>query len=115
MTTDRRPEEAGNVLTTMLQRMLRPLVRLLVSQQISYPLLSRLLKRLYVEVASTDFALSGKRVTVSRLSLLTGIHRRVRSSGSRRKGPRPTARPRARSPWARRSSRDGPALSLIHI
>jgi len=76
MTTDPSTPDASDVVIAMLRRMLRPLVRLLVSQQIPYPLLSRLLKRLYVDVASEDFALDGKRVTVSRLSLLTGIHRR---------------------------------------
>jgi hypothetical protein len=67
---------ATDILVAMLRRMLRPLVRLLVGQQIQYPLLSRVLKSLYVEVATEDFPLEGKRVTVSRLSLLTGIHRR---------------------------------------
>ncbi len=67
---------ATDILVAMLRRMLRPLVRLLVGQQIQYPLLSRVLKSLYVEVATEDFALEGKRLTVSRLSLLTGIHRR---------------------------------------
>ena len=60
----------------MLRRMLRPLVSLLVSQQIKYPLPSKLLKTLYIDVASGDFGLSGKQVTISRLSLLTRIHRR---------------------------------------
>ncbi|MEM9177577.1 MAG: DUF6502 family protein, partial [Myxococcota bacterium] len=68
--------DAAGAVVRMLRRMLRPLVRLLVSQQIPYPLLAQLVKRLYVEVATEDFALEGKRVTVSRLSLLTGIHRR---------------------------------------
>jgi len=65
-----------DILVAMLRRMLRPLVRLLVVQQIQYPLLSRVLKSLYVEVATEDFPIEGKRLTVSRLSLLTGIHRR---------------------------------------
>jgi hypothetical protein len=60
----------------MLRRMLRPLIRLLVAQQIQYPLLSRVLKSLYVEVSAEDFPIEGKRSTISRLSLLTGIHRR---------------------------------------
>ena len=64
------------VLVAMLRRMLRPLVRLLVQQQIQYPLVSQVLKSLYVEVATEDFPIEGKRLTVSRLSLLTGIHRR---------------------------------------
>lgn len=63
-------------LISALQRMLRPLVRLLVQKQVQYPLLSRILKGLYVDVAASDFPIEGRRLTVSRLSLLTGIHRR---------------------------------------
>jgi len=56
--------------------MLRPLVRFLLEKQLGYPLLSGLLKGLYVEVAERDIALPGRRPTDSRISLLTGIHRR---------------------------------------
>lgn len=59
-----------------LRHLLRPLVRLLLEHQITYPALSRLLKAVYVEEAARAFALPGKRQTVSRLSLLTGIHRK---------------------------------------
>ena len=68
--------DAAGIVVEMLRRMLRPLVRLLVARQIHYPVLSRVLKSLYVEVATSDFALEDKRVMLSRLSLLTGIHRR---------------------------------------
>ena len=93
--TEERQGDAAGVVVGMLRRMLRPLVRLLVSQQIQYPLLSQLLKRLYVDVATEDFALDDKRVTVSRLSLLTGIHRRevkrIQADGQVEEGAAPTA------------------------
>jgi hypothetical protein len=56
--------------------MLRPLVRFLLEKQLGFPLLSNLLKGLYVEVAERDVAIPGRRPTDSRISLLTGIHRR---------------------------------------
>ena len=56
--------------------LLRPLVRLLVARQVSYPFLANLLKGIYVEVAERDFGLAGKRLTDSRISLLTGVYRR---------------------------------------
>ena len=59
-----------------IQRILRPLVRALVARGITYPGLSSLLKRHYVRVAEADFQLEGKRVTDSRVSLLTGLQRR---------------------------------------
>lgn len=68
--------EPHPALIAALRRLLQPLVRLLLSQHVSYPKLSELLKSLFVEVAEQEFPLPGRRQTVSRLSLLTGIHRK---------------------------------------
>lgn len=76
--------------TTKLQaalvRVLRPLVRLLVRRGITFPALCDILRELYVNVAEYDFALPGKEQTDSRVSLLTGIHRkevrRLRGAGA---------------------------------
>ncbi len=86
---------ATEVLVPMLRRMLRPLVRFLVQQQIQYPLLSQVLKSLYVEVATEDFPIEGKRLTVSRLSLLTGIHRREVKRIQDEDAPEDAATPKA--------------------
>lgn len=59
-----------------LRRLLRPLVRALVHQQVQYPQLAGLLKSLYIDVARSEYSLGGKAMTLSRLSVLTGIHRR---------------------------------------
>ncbi len=40
------------------------------------PYLTRLIKLLYVQVAESDFQLANKRLTDSRISLITGIHRK---------------------------------------
>jgi hypothetical protein len=56
--------------------MLRPLVKLLLMNSITYPFLSNLLKSVYVEVATEEFRLQGKPQTDSRISLLSGIHRK---------------------------------------
>lgn len=63
-------------LVRAVKRVLRPLVRLLLSQGLTYPWLSDLLKEIYVEVADHDFRLDSKRQTDSRVSLLTGVHRK---------------------------------------
>lgn len=63
-------------LVVAIRRVLRPLVRLLLSQGLTYPWLSDLLKEIYVEVANRDFNLGGNRQTDSRVSLLTGVHRK---------------------------------------
>jgi len=59
-----------------LRQLLRPLVRFLLDQQVSFPLLSRLLKEVYVDVARQELPLEGRAQTDARLSLLTGVHRK---------------------------------------
>ncbi len=63
-------------LTAAVRMLLRPLVHLLLSRQITFPMLSGWLKEIYVEVARDEFAIEGKRLTDSRVHLLTGIHRK---------------------------------------
>lgn len=67
---------ASGKLVRAVKRVLRPLIRLLLSQGLTYPWLSDLLKEIYVEVADRDFRLDNKRQTDSRVSLLTGVHRK---------------------------------------
>lgn len=56
-------------------QVLKPLVRLLVRHGVSYQQMSELLKSVMVDVAQETLAAGGKQ-TDSRLSLLTGIHRK---------------------------------------
>lgn len=71
-----RPGEPHPALTQALHRLLRPLVRVLIAKDITFPALSRLLKAVYVDVAQADFSDEGKPLTDSRISLLTGVHRK---------------------------------------
>ena len=57
-------------------RSLRPLVRLLLRHGITHPALSDMLRRLYVQVATEDVLTEPTARTDSRVSLLTGIHRK---------------------------------------
>ncbi len=61
---------------TAVRRVLVPLVRTLIGFGISWPMLANLLKSVYVEVAERAFALPGKQMTDSRITLLTGVHRK---------------------------------------
>ncbi len=63
-------------LVEALHSLLRPLVRLLISFQLTYPLLLRILKSVYVEVAEQEFSRGGAPLSDSRIHLLTGIHRK---------------------------------------
>jgi hypothetical protein len=63
-------------LVLLLRRLLRPLVRLILTKGFTYPMLIDLLKSAYVQVANEEFTLDDKRQTDSRISLLTGVHRK---------------------------------------
>ncbi len=68
--------EPPRALVDALRAMFVPLVRLLLSYGVTQPFLMALLKRVYVDVAEREFTIEGKPQTTSRLSLLTGIHRK---------------------------------------
>ena len=68
------PKQARVV--SALTWVLRPMVKLLIQHQITFPFFSNLVKRIYVDVASRDIPHIDGKVTDSRLSLLTGVHRK---------------------------------------
>jgi hypothetical protein len=55
---------------------LRPLVRVLLRNGVPYGAFAEMARRVYVEVAEEQFALPGKKQTVSRISTLTGLTRK---------------------------------------
>lgn len=57
-------------------RILRPLVRVMLARGLQYPAIAEMLKSLFVEIADKEFKLDTKRQTDSRVSLLTGVHRK---------------------------------------
>lgn len=63
-------------LKTAVITVLRPLVGLLMEHGLHYPWLSSVLKSVFVDVAEKEFRLSDKRQTDSRVTLLTGVHRK---------------------------------------
>jgi hypothetical protein len=66
---------AAETLIRPLRRLLRPLVRLLIRAGLTFPVCADLLRSLYVEVAA-EMAEDARARTDSRLSLLTGVHRK---------------------------------------
>jgi hypothetical protein len=76
MPTLQTPSTPSPALVLALRRVLRPLVNLMLDQGITYPYLSELLKALFVQVADQDFRLDGKAPTDSRVSLVSGVHRK---------------------------------------
>jgi len=65
-----------SVLLSAMHRVLAPIVRIMLAHEITLPMAIELLKRVFVEVAERDFRLDNKASTDSRISLLTGVHRK---------------------------------------
>lgn len=67
-------------------RLLSPLVRILLRYGVSYQSFCELAKRAYVEIADNEFRIEGRKQTVSRISVITGISRkevmRVKQAGA---------------------------------
>jgi Family of unknown function (DUF6502) len=66
----------SSIVIQAIRGILRPLVRFMLAQGLTYTILIDLLKSVYVEVALKEFKLDKKRQTDSRISLLTGVHRK---------------------------------------
>ncbi len=69
-------ESAAAALLPGISRLLRPLVRLLIRRGITFPTLADLLRDLYIDVVRRDILHEARVQTDSRISLLTGIHRK---------------------------------------
>ena len=57
-------------------RLLRPLVRVLLRNGIPYGAVADMAKRVYVDVAGEEFGIEGRKLTVSRVSVITGLSRK---------------------------------------
>jgi len=59
-----------------LLKLLKPLARILLRNGIPYKLFAEVTKRAYVQVATEEFGIKGKRQTDSRISTITGLTRK---------------------------------------
>ncbi|KAF0221581.1 MAG: hypothetical protein FD174_350 [Geobacteraceae bacterium] len=65
-----------NIIAGAVCTLLRPLMRVLLRYNISYTTFADLAKWVYVRVAMEEFQLPGRKQTVSRVALLTGLSRK---------------------------------------
>jgi hypothetical protein len=63
-------------LNLAVRRMLRPLFRLLLRHGMSFTAFEELAKRVYVDVALREFGIPGKKPSISRTSILSGLTRK---------------------------------------
>lgn len=66
----------GTALASALQRVLRPLFRVVLRNHMSFKAFTDIAKRAYVEVAASEFRIPGKKQSVSRVALLSGLTRK---------------------------------------
>lgn len=66
----------SNVLVVATTRILRPLIRVLLRNGISFHTFAELSKRVYVEIASNDLGIPGRKPSGSRVAILTGLTRK---------------------------------------
>jgi len=70
------PNTLPSTLTATVVRLLTPLVRILLRNGMSFKAFSDVARRVFVEVGTRDFGIPGKKQTVSRVSILTGLSRK---------------------------------------
>jgi len=89
-------ESTPKALEQAVVTLLRPLVRLVLKRGMAYGQFAELVKRAYVESARTDFGVPGRKLTISRVAVLTGLTRKEASRlmQEERAGPEPGARRR---------------------
>jgi hypothetical protein len=69
-------DEIRQVLGYAVQKLLYPLIRILLRNGIPYGTFAELAKWVYVDVATKEFRIQGKKQTDSRVSVLTGLSRK---------------------------------------
>ncbi len=71
MTTSR-----NETLFSVVVKILRPLVRILLRNGVPYGTFADLAKHIYVDLATKEFGISGRKQSVSRVSIITGLSRK---------------------------------------
>ncbi|MEO0421015.1 MAG: DUF6502 family protein [Pseudomonadota bacterium] len=69
------PGDKSSVLAAF-RRLMRPLVKMLIRQGVAFGEFAEVLKQVYVEVASDHYALPNKKISGSRIAILTGLTRK---------------------------------------
>ena len=70
------PKDIKIRLSGSIVKLLRPLVRILLRYGFSFGEFAELARWLFVDVADKDFSIDGRKQTVSRISVITGLNRK---------------------------------------
>ena len=69
-------EAKEKAISSSIMTLMRPLARILLRNGIPFRTFAEMAKRTYVKAASDDFAIEGRKVSVSRVSVITGLSRK---------------------------------------
>ncbi len=69
-------DDVKRIISSTLVTLLKPLVRILLRNNIPYGTFADMAKWVYVEVASEEFGVPGRKQTISRISTITGLSRK---------------------------------------
>ncbi|MEE9342418.1 MAG: DUF6502 family protein [Gammaproteobacteria bacterium] len=77
-------EQFKTILAQAVIRILKPLIRVLIRNDVSHGEFAEYIKQAYIDVAYKHFVIPGRKMTYSRVSILTGLNRKevVRLSAS---------------------------------
>ncbi|NIS76826.1 MAG: hypothetical protein GTO00_04220, partial [Deltaproteobacteria bacterium] len=65
-----------NIISAAVVKILRPLVRFLLRNNVPYGAFADFAKKVYVDVATDEFGLPGRKQSTSRVSVITGLSRK---------------------------------------
>lgn len=68
--------ETPQSIISALELLLRPIVRMCIHYNVDHRNLLEMIKAAFVSVAKEEFKINGETRTVSRITLLTGVHRK---------------------------------------
>lgn len=80
-------DTANKALSGAVLRLLRPLVRILLRYGVSHRTFSDLAKWVYVDVATREFGIEGRKQTTSRVAIITGLTRKEVARQQQLAGP----------------------------
>lgn len=69
-------DSLNKALRAAVLRVLRPLIRILLRNGVSYGSFADMAKWVYVDLASSEFGIEGRKQTISRVSVITGLNRK---------------------------------------
>lgn len=69
-------KNTNQILYAAILKLLRPLLRILLRNSVTFGTFSDLAKSVYVDLASEEFGIKGRKQTISRVSILTGLNRK---------------------------------------